>query len=72
MKVTETHLPNGRYVNIVGAGYDISIRMEKSTAIESLMHAASDMRRKQFRLQGMAEILEDAAANLLTSMLVEK
>ncbi len=72
MKITETHLSTGRYVNIAGNGFDISVRMEKTTAIESLMHAASDMRRKQFRLQGMAEILDDAAAELLTSMLADK
>ena len=72
MKVTETHLPTGSYINIIGNGFDLSIRMEKPTVIESLMYAASNMRRKQFRLQGMAEILDDAAAELLTSMLIDK
>ena len=71
MKITETHTPSGRYVNIQGVGFDLSIRMEKPTVIESLMHAASEMRRKQFRLQGMAEILDDAAAVVLEKLLKE-
>lgn len=65
MQLTETHGPFGRYANLVGRGYDLSIRMEKPTTIESLMHAAAEMRAKQFRMQGLAEMLEEAAAQLL-------
>lgn len=71
MSITETSGPFGRYVNIVGAGYDLSIRMEKPTVIESLMHAASEMRKKQFRMQGLAEMLDDAAALELQKLLKE-
>lgn len=64
MNITEMHGPFGAYVCIKGQGYDLSVRMEKSTAIESLMDSAAEMRRKQLRLQGLAEMLESAAAQL--------
>lgn len=67
MKITEIHGASGQYINLVGKGYDLSIRMEQPTAVSSLMYAAAEARAKQFRLQGLAEILEDAAASLLES-----
>lgn len=72
MTITEFSGPFGRYLNIKGKGYDLSIRMEKQSGIESLMHAASEMRKNQFRLQGLAEMLDDAASLELQKLLKEQ
>lgn len=64
MSITEMHGPFGAYICIKGQGYDLSVRMEKPAAVESLMDSAAEMRRKQCRLQGLAEMLERAAAQL--------